>query len=155
MSKFSNSVWNTIAVPVRWLGSVFYAWGWDIIKTWCNIITDLKNVAVDTKKKAWETLSSSWSTWKWYNKLYQVPAGIVVTWATIVEWAVRTALVEPTRNFILNVRDTVWNFFNNIWNTIKKAFDTTRPVSDFSYEKLKMKKPTFKNRMSKLAWWKK
>ena len=112
------------------------------------------NVVKDTSNKVWETLSSSWNEWKWYNKLYQVPAGVVISGATLVEWAVRTVL-EPTRNLFLNVRDTVGNFFKNIGNTIKRTFDTTTPVSDFSYEKLKMKESTYKNRLSKLAWWKK
>ena len=153
MSKFWNSLWNTIAVPVRWVGTVLNTW-WDAVKTWWNVVSDMWKVVSDTGKKARETISSSWSTWKWYNKLYQVPAGIAISWATIVEWAVRT-VVEPARNLFLNVRDSVWNFFKNIWNTIKRAFDTTTPVSDFSYEKLKLKNPTRKNRASKLAWWKK
>ena len=138
MSKFGNSLWNTVAVPVRWVGTLLNTW-WDVIKTWWNVFSDMWKVISDTGKKTWETLSSSWSSWKWYNKLYQVPAGIAISWATIVEWAVRTVV----------------DFFKNIWNTIKRAFDTTTPVSDFSYEKLKLKEPTRKNRVSKLAWWKK
>lgn len=152
MSKFWNSVWNTIAVPIRWGGTVLNTWV-DVVKTWCNVLTDMWNVVKDTSNKVWETLSSSWNKWKWYNKLYQVPAGVVVSWGVIVEWAVR-AVLEPARNLILNVRDSVGNFFNNIWNTIKRTFDTTRPVSDFSYEKLRTKEPTYKNWFSKLARWK-
>ena len=153
MSKFWNSVWNTIAVPVRWVGTALNTWG-DVMKTGWNVLTDMWNVVKDTSNKVWETLSSSWTEWKWYNKLYQVPAGVVVSWATIVEGAVRT-VVEPARNLFLNVRDSVGNFFKNIWNTIKRTFDSTKPVSDFTYEKLKTKEPTYKNRMSKLARWKK
>ena len=114
MSKFWNSVWNTIAVPIRCGGTVLNTWV-DVVKTWCNVLTDMWNVVKDTSNKVWETLSSSWNKWKWYNKLYQVPAGVVVSWGVIVEWAVRTVL-EPARNLILNVRDSVGNFFNNIWN---------------------------------------
>jgi len=153
MSKFWNSVWNTLAVPIRWVGTGLNTCG-DVMKTWWNVLTDMWNVVKDTSNKVWETLSSSWTEWKWYNKLYQVPAGAVVSWATIVEGAVRT-VVEPARNLFLNVRDSVGNFFKNIWNTIKRTFDSTKPVSDFTYEKLKTKEPTYKNRMSKLARWKK
>ena len=153
MSKFWNAFWNTIAVPIRWVGTTLNTWG-DVMKTWWNVLTDMWNVVKDTSNTVWETLSSSWNEWKWYNKLYQVPAGVVISGATLVEWAVRTVL-EPTRNLFLNVRDTVGNFFKNIGNTIKRTFDTTTPVSDFSYEKLKMKESTYKNRLSKLAWWKK
>jgi hypothetical protein len=124
------------------------------MKTGRNVLTDMWNVVKDTSNKLWETLSSSWTEWKWYNKLYQIPAGVVVSWATIVEGAVRT-VVEPVRNLFLNVRDSVGNFFKNIWNTIKRTFDSIKPVSDFTYEKLKTKEPTYKNRMSKLARWKK
>ena len=153
MSKFWNAMWNTIAVPVRWVGTTLNTWA-DVVKTWWNVISDMGKVVSDTGKKARETLSSSWNVWKWYNKLYQVPAGVVISWATIVEWAVRT-VVEPARNLFLNVRDSVGNFFKNIGNTLKRTFDTTRPVSDFSYEKLKMKEPTRENWTSKLARWKK
>ena len=152
MSKFWNSVWNTIAVPIRWLGTGASSW-LDVVKTWCNVVTDIWNVVKDTSDKVWEVLTSSWNKWKWYNKLYQVPTGVLVSWAVVVEWAVRTAL-EPAWNLILNVRDGVGNFFNNIWNTIKRTFDTTRPTTDFSYEKLKMKAPSYKNWLSKLARWK-
>jgi len=153
MSKFWNSLWNTVALPIRWAWTVLNSW-WDVMKTGWNVVTDMGNVVADTGSKAWEVLSSSWTNGKWYNKLYQVPAGLVISWATLVEGAVRS-VVEPVRNLFLNVRDSFWNFFNNIWNTLKRTFDTTRPVSDFSYEKLKMRTPTRKNWMSNLAWRKK
>ena len=149
MSKFSNSCGNTVALPIRWGWTALNTW-WDVLKTLWNPIRDFGDVVVDTSNKAWEVLSSSWTEGKWYNKLYQVPAGLIVSWATVVEGAVR-AVVEPVRNLFLNVRDSLWNFFNNIWNTIKRTFDTTRPVSDFSYEKLKLRTPTRKNWMSRLA----
>lgn len=153
MGKFWNSLWNAAAIPIRWAGTALNT-GWDVMKTWWNVVTDMGNVVADTTSKTWEILSSSWTNWKWYNKLYQVPAGLVISWATLVEGAVRS-VVEPAKNLFLNVRDTFWNFFKNIGNTLKATFDSTKPVSDFSYDKLKTKEPSRNNRFSKLARWKK
>jgi hypothetical protein len=75
------------------------------MKTGWNVVTDMGNVVADTGSKAWEVLSSSWTNGKWYNKLYQVPAGLVISRATLVEGAVRS-VVEPVRNLFLNVRDS-------------------------------------------------
>lgn len=108
----------------------------------------------NTSSQLKEVLSSSRNTGKWYNKLYQVPAGVVIGAGTVVEGAVRSVL-EPARNAVLNVRDVFGNFFKNIGNTIGWTFDTTRPVSDFRFEHLKTKKTTGKNWFSSLAWWKK
>lgn len=98
-------------------------------------------------------LSSSRNTGKWYNKLYQVPAGVAIGAGTLVEGAVRMVL-EPVKNAFLNVRDTGGNFFINIGNALKQTFRTDKPVSDFRFEKIQTKTTSNKNWLSKLAWWK-
>lgn len=153
MWKFVNAVWNTVGIVPRGLGTVGVG-ALDTLKTGANVLTDMGMVVKDTSDKLWDVLSSSWNTGKRYNKLYQVPAGVVLGAGTLVEWAVRTGL-EPLRNGILNVRDVTGNFFKNIGNSIGRLFDTTKPVSDFSFEKLQYKKPTGKNWVSHWAWRKK
>lgn len=153
MGKFVNAVWNTVGIVPRGLGTVGVG-ALDTLKTGANVLTDMGMVVKDTSDKLWDVLSSSWNTGKRYNKLYQVPAGVVLGAGTLVEWAVRTGL-EPLRNGILNVRDVTGNFFKNIGNSIGRLFDTTKPVSDFSFEKLQYKKPIGKNWVSNWAWRKK
>ena len=153
MGKIVNAVWNTLGIVPRGLGTIGVG-TLDTLKTGANVLTDMGMVVKDTSDKLWDVLSSSWNTGKRYNKLYQVPAGVVLGAGTLVEWAVRTGL-EPLRNGILNVRDVTGNFFKNIGNSIGRLFDTTKPVSDFSFEKLQYKKPTGKNWVSNWAWWKK
>jgi len=153
MGKFVNAVWNTVGIVPRGLGTVGVG-ALDTLKTGANVLTDMGMVVKDTSDKLWDVLSSSWNTGKRYNKLYQVPAGVVLGAGTLVEWAVRT-VIEPARNGILNVRDVTGNFFKNIGNSIGRLFDTTKPVSDFSFEKLQYKKPTGKNWVSHWAWRKK
>lgn len=153
MGKIVNAVWNTLGIVPRGLGTIGVG-TLDTFKTGANVLTDMGMVVKDTSDKLWDVLSSSWNTGKWYNKLYQVPAGVVLGAGTLVEWAVRTVL-EPVRNGVLNVRDVTGNFFKNIGNSIGRLFDTTKPVSDFSFEKLQYKKPTGKNWVSNWAWWKK
>ena len=153
MGKFVNAVWNTVGIVPRGLGTIGVG-TLDTFKTGANVLTDMGMVVKDTSDKLWDVLSSSWNTGKWYNKLYQVPAGVVLGAGTLVEWAVRTVL-EPVRNGVLNVRDVTGNFFKNIGNSIGRLFDTTKPVSDFSFENYSIMKPTGKNWVSNWAWWKK
>lgn len=153
MGKIVNAVWNTLGIVPRGLGTIGVG-ALDTLKTGANVLTDMGMVVKDTSDKLWDVLSLSWNTGKRYNKLYQVPAGVIIGTGTLVEWAVRTVL-EPVGNGVLNVRDVTGNFFKNIGNSIGRLFDTTKPVSDFSFEKLQYKKPTGKNWVSNWAWWKK
>ena len=57
----------------------------DTLKTGANVLTDMGMVVKDTSDKLWDVLSSSWNTGKRYNKLYQVPAGVVLGAGTLVE----------------------------------------------------------------------
>ncbi len=153
MGKVINSVGNTAAILPRtlWIGGVALL---DTLKSTGNVFSDMGAVIQQTSSEIKEILTSSRTTGKRYNKLYQVPVGLVAGVGTLIEWAVRT-VVEPTRNAFLNVRDIAGNFFKNIGNTVGRAFDSSKPVSDFSFEHLQTKKPTGTNWFSKLAWWRK
>ena len=120
---------------------------------WISFQTELL-VIKDTSDRVWDTLTSARNTGKWYNKLYQVPISPFAGAAEVIEGAVRT-VIEPSRNLVLNTRDTVANLFTNFGRSIRWLFRTDVPVSDFSFDKLEYKKPTWDNRMSKLAFWKK
>lgn len=150
MGNFKNVVGNTLGALPRWVGSGGLV-VLDSLKTVANTLTDVGTITKETGNKLFGVLSSSWSKGKWYNKLYQVPAGVVIGAWTAIEWLVRTAL-EPSRNAILNVRDLTGNFFKNIGNTIGSIFSKEKPVSDFSFAKLKMKEASKENRFSHLAW---
>lgn len=151
MGKFGNFMGNTLGIVPRGAGTGVLAW-LDTVKTGANVFTDIGAITANTTTKLWDILSSSWNKGKWYNKLYQIPIGLVAWAWTLIEWAVRL-VVEPTRNIILNTRDVLGNLGINAWSSIKSLFDTTRPASSFSFEKLQTKKPTWKNWFSKLAWW--
>lgn len=153
MGKIINAIGNTWAIIPRTAGTAVLT-GIDTAKTVANVLTDAGSTIATTKDKLWEVLSSSRNTGKRYNKLYQVPASVGIGAGVLVEGAVRTVL-EPTRNAFLNVRDTAGNFFVNIGNTLKRTFKNDRPVSDFRFEKMQMRKPTGENYVSKRAWWNK
>ena len=144
---------NTVGVAPRIVGTGV-RWVIDGAQSIVNIASDMATVAKDTNDRLWETLTSAWNTGKWYNKLYQVPLSPFAGAAEVIEGAVRT-VIEPTRNLILNARDTVANVFTNFGSGIRRLFRTDKPVSDFSFNKLEYKKPTWKNWMSRLAaFWK-
>lgn len=153
MGKALNSIGNTVAVVPRGMGAWVLA-TLDTVRAAGNIFSDMWAVIQHTWAELKEVLMSSRNTGKWYNKLYQVPASLLVGTGVLVEGVVRTVL-EPTRNAFLNVRDVTGNFFKNIGNGIGRLFDTSRPVSDFRFEHLQTKNSTGKNRMKKLARWKK
>lgn len=153
MGKFGNFMGNTFGIVPRGAGTVGLAWI-DTLRLGGNVLSDLGTIVEDTSTKLRDTLSSSRTKGKWYNKLYQVPIGLVAwTWA-LIEWAVRLAL-EPSRNAVLNARDIVGNFGINAWSSIKSLFDTHSPASSFTFEKLQTKTPTKENWFSKLARWNK
>ena len=153
MGKAINSIGNTAAFFPRTLGTGGIVM-LDTLKWAGNVLSDMGSVIQQTSSEIKEILTSSRTTGKRYNKLYQVPMGVVASTGTLLEWAVRSVL-EPARNAFLNVRDIAGNFFKNIGNTIGRTFDSSKPVSDFSFEHLQTKKATGQNRFSKLAWWKK
>ena len=144
---------NTVGVAPRIVGTGV-RWVIDGAQSTVNIASDMAFVIKDTSDRLWKTLTSAWNTGKWYNKLYQVPLSPFAGAAEVVEGAVRT-VIEPTRNLILNARDTISHGFTNLGRSIRWLFRTDVPVSDFSFDKLAYKKPTWDNRMSKLAFWKK
>ena len=145
--------WNTVGVAPRVVGTGV-RWVIDGTQSTVNVASDMAFVIKDTGDRLWKTLTSAWNTGKWYNKLYQVPLSPFAGAAEVVEGAVRT-VIEPTRNLILNARDTISHGFTNLGRSIRWLFRTDVPVSDFSFDKLAYKKPTWDNRMSKLAFWKK
>ena len=144
---------NTVGVAPRVVGTGV-RWVIDGAQSTVNVASDMAFVIKDTSDRLWKTLTSAWNTGKWYNKLYQVPLSPFAGAAEVVEGAVRT-VIEPTRNLILNARDTISHGFTNLGRSIRWLFRTDVPVSDFSFDKLAYKKPTWDNRMSKLAFWKK
>ena len=144
---------NTVGVAPRVVGTGV-RWVIDGAQSTVNVASDMAFVIKDTSDRLWKTLTSAWNTGKWYNKLYQVPLSPFAGAVEVIEGAVRT-VIEPTRNLILNARDTVANVFTNFGSGIRRLFRTDKPVSDFSFNKLEYKKPTWKNWMSKLAFWKK
>ena len=144
---------NTVGVAPRVVGTGV-RWVIDGTQSTVNVASDMAFVIKDTSDRLWKTLTSAWNRGKWYNKLYQVPLSPFAGAAEVVEGAVRT-VIEPTRNLILNARDTISHGFTNLGRSIRWLFRTDVPVSDFSFDKLAYKKPTWDNRMSKLAFWKK
>lgn len=155
MGKFWNAIWNTLGLAPRAWWTVALA-GLDTLQAWANVFTDVGNVIKDTKNRVREVLSSPYAKgpMKWYHRVGGALTSPFIGAATLVEGAVRT-VVEPTRNAVLNVRDILGNSLKNFGESLLWAFDSKKPVSDFSFNHLQWKEPTRKNRMSKLAWWNK
>lgn len=84
MGKAINSVGNTAAILPRTLGTGGIAL-LDTLKGTGNIFSDMGSVIQQTSSEIKEILTSSRTTGKRYNKLYQVPVGLVAGAGTLVE----------------------------------------------------------------------
>jgi len=151
-----NRAWNTIWLPIRVAWTALY-WWLDAVNTVVTLPKQVFEVISNTTGQIKDVFSNAWNTWKWYNKLVNVPLSPFVASWTAIEWAIR-AVVNPTWNAITHTRDIAWNVLVNTWNSIKWTF-SDKPVSDFKYEHLKTSWIWTKNYVSKRqwvsSWWKK
>ncbi|MDO4713694.1 MAG: hypothetical protein Q4B28_03450 [bacterium] len=155
MAKAWNATGNTLGVVHRGLGTGVLG-GVDIVKTGANVFTDLGKVVDDTCNKIWQILSSPYAKGpiKWYHRVGGAVVSPFLALGTGIEGVVRSVL-EPGRNVILNARDTLGNSLINLGHSLKWLFKNDKPVSDFSFEKLKTRTVSGDNLLSRLAWWQK
>jgi hypothetical protein len=135
--EWKNRVWNAIATPVRmWVGAPVHA-AVGLAKTWLALGKDSYDIAMETANEIQETISEAWKRGKWYHKAANI--GIIAPFwsaAKVVTWSIQTTL-NPIINGVFNVAKTWWGFLKNEFNSIKSVF-SKKPVSDFSFEKLKL-----------------
>lgn len=116
----------------------------DLNKTVTWLYKDTADICMDTTNEIQETISEAGSRGKWYHKIANVwviaPLGSA---AKLITGSIQ-ATINPIVNWVFNVAKTWWGFLKNEFNSVKSVFSKT-PVSDFSFEKLKLT-PTRKSR---------
>jgi hypothetical protein len=142
--EWKTRVWNAAVTPVRmavWAPAHTLV---DLNKTVTWLYKDTADICMDTTNEIQETISEAGSRGKWYHKIANVwviaPLGSA---AKLITGSIQ-ATINPIVNWVFNVAKTWWGFLKNEFNSVKSVFSKT-PVSDFSFEKLKLT-PTRKSR---------
>lgn len=148
MWQWLNNLWNRVgntALVIPRLGYTgLNAWT-DAIDTLAAIPRDFLDVVQYTSHEIKNILSSAWTTWKRYQRVWNIiKSPFVAAWAAI-EWAIKTA-VTPVVNGIANSVNTVKNTVKNTWRSTFGRVFSKKPISDFSYDKLKTANVIQKNK---------
>ena len=135
LSNFSNRISNTALIAPR-LGYTGLNTGTDVIDTLAAIPRDFLDVVQYTAHGIKDVLSSAWTTWKRYQRVWNIiKSPFVAMWAAI-EWAVKS-VVTPGINELANAWNTGKNTVKNAWRSTFGRVFSKKPVSDFSYNRLK------------------
>jgi hypothetical protein len=143
--EWKHRVWNAAATPVRAVVWAPAHAAVDLTKTaTAYYAKDFWDIAMETANEIQDTISEAGKRWKWYHKAANVWV-IAPLWsaAKLITWWIQS-VVNPFVNWVFNVAKTWWNFLKNEFNTVKSVL-SKNPVSDFSFEKLKLT-PTRKSR---------
>ena len=161
LNNLSNRFGNTIRIPTR-LGYTAMNTVTDSVDTLVAMPKDALDVIQYTSHEIKNILSSAWTTWKRYQRVWNIILSPFVAMWAAVEWAVKT-VVTPSVNWVVNTRNTWKNTVKNTWRSTFGRIFSKKPVSDFSYDKLKTANviQKDKNRFSKRRfgrksmWWNK
>lgn len=144
LSNFSNRISNTALIAPR-LGYTGLNAGTDVIDTLAAIPRDFLDVVQYTAHGIKDVLASAWTTWKRYQRVWNIiKSPFVAMWAA-VEWAVKS-VVTPGINELANAWNTGKNTVKNAWRSTFGRVFSKKPVSDFSYNSLKTANVIQKNK---------
>ena len=130
MGKFWNWIDNTVSIPSRAIHTVGQG-GIDIINTLDGLPKDLTSVILSTKNKIADLFSKDLRR---YHYIWNAP---VAVWVWLA-WAVE-AVTKPIVNWLRNTWKTAVNFVSNARKSTFWSLFSTKPVSDISFNHLKLK----------------
>ena len=154
MGKFWNRIDNTVSIPSRAIHTIGQG-SIDVINTLDGIPKDLTSVILSTKNKIADLFSKDLRR---YHYIWNAP---VAVWVWLA-WAVE-AVTKPIVNWLRNTWKTAVNFVSNARKSTFWSLFSTKPVSDISFNHLKLKEKDIhidttkdlRNRDSLLTknWW--
>lgn len=130
MGKFWNRIDNTVSIPSRSIHTIGQG-GIDIINTLDGLPKDLTSVILSTKNKIANLFSKDLRR---YHYIWNAP---VAVWVWLA-WAVE-AVTKPIVNWLRNTWKTTVNFVSNARKSTFWSLFSTKPVSDISFNHLKLK----------------
>ena len=155
LRNFWNRLWNTAMIGPRAIGTGLNTVT-DTIDTAIALPKDALDVIKATGHAAKDVLVEARTKWKWYQRVWNIALSPVIAAGTVLEWAVRTA-VTPVAHWVVNTWNTVKNTVTNTRRSTFGRIFSKKPLSDFSYDKLKTANfiNKDKNRFSRLQFGKK
>lgn len=130
-----NRIWNTAMIVPRTVGTGLNTVT-EVVDTSAALIKDALDVGGNTIHKAKNVFVDARTKWKWYQRVWNIALSPIVAAGTVLEWAVRTA-VTPVAHWVVNVWNTAKNTVTNARRSTFGRLFSKRPLSDFSYDKLK------------------
>lgn len=130
-----NRIWNTAMVFPRTVGTGLNTVT-DTVDSAAALIKDTLEVGGNTIHKAKNVFVDARTKWKWYQRVWNIALSPIVAAGTVLEWAVKTA-VTPVAHWVVNVWNTAKNTVTNARRSTFGRLFSKRPLSDFSYDKLK------------------
>lgn len=130
-----NRIWNTAMIVPRTVGTGLNTVT-EVVDTSAALIKDVLDVGGNTIHKAKNVFVDARTKWKWYQRVWNIALSPIVAAGTVLEWAVRTA-VTPVAHWVVNVWNTAKNTVTNARRSTFGRIFSKRPLSDFSYDKLK------------------
>ena len=135
MKNIWNRIWNTAMIVPRTVGTGLNTVT-EVVDTSAALIKDTLDVGGNTIHKAKNVFVDARTKWKWYQRVWNIALSPIVAAGTVLEWAVRTA-VTPVAHWVVNVWNTAKNTVTNARKSTFGRIFSKRPLSDFSYDKLK------------------
>ena len=133
--NFWNRIWNTAAIGPRIIGTGLNTVT-DAVDTVVALPKDALDVVKNTTHAIKDVFVDAWTKWKWYQRVGNILLSPLVAAWTALEWAVRAAVV-PVVNWVVNTWNTAKNTVTNTWRSTFGRVFSKKPLSDFSYDKLK------------------
>ena len=130
MWKFWNRIDNTVSIPSRSIHTLGQG-GIDVINTLDGLPKDATSVVLKTKNKIANLFSKDLRR---YHYIWNAP---VAVWVWLA-WAVE-AVTKPIVNWLRNTWKTAVNFVSNARKSTFWSLFSTKPVSDISFNHLKLK----------------
>ena len=135
MRNVWNRLLNTAMIVPRTVGTGLNTVT-EVVDTSAALIKDALDVGGNTIHKAKNVFVDARTKWKWYQRVWNIALSPIVAAGTVLEWAVRTA-VTPVAHWVVNVWNTAKNTVTNARRSTFGRLFSKRPLSDFSYDKLK------------------
>lgn len=130
-----NRLWNTAMIVPRTVGTGLNTVT-EVVDTSAALIKDVLDVGGNTIHKAKNVVVDARTKGKWYQRVWNIILSPVIAAWTLLEWAVKTA-VTPVAHWVVNVWNTAKNTVTNARRSTFGRLFSKRPLSDFSYDKLK------------------
>ena len=129
-----NRLWNTAMMVPRTAGTILNT-GTDVVDTVVEVPKRLLTVAKNTAHEIKKVFVEPWKYGKWYQRVWNIALSPFIAAWTLIEWAGKAVLTPA--EWVVDTWNTAKNTVTNGWRSTFGRLFSKKPLSDFSYDKLK------------------